>query len=424
MPTKKPPAYLTEPPKGMWYEGPRKTALPWLARWRLTDGSKAGKSFATEHARASYAEDWVEHRAEFGKATRMVDEETMRAWHEADQIAGGVGPVALARFYAEHHGVAGGKLTLEDALPRFWEIRKHKEVSQDTKSHLVLHLDRLKEYHAKRRLNQFTAAVLRKWLHEELRNPDAGDGKFSASAINQHLRNVRIFFEAMVTERLLDHNPCDAVVPLAVPEKDKVILTPREAFDYFKANRDQDAAGPSAVECFGGLRFTSAARLTLEKIKNQSRGIEMPGVLHKSKKRKFRQGQPHNLWLWIKLAKESSWSMSEWEYNNAKRAAFVRALLKPAVITSPEEKDAVERLRNVFRNSFASYLLALTKNTPLVSYLMQHTNTKITEVYEGVADERDALLYFSITPAAVEMEWDKFVASATKIKAANLVPGL
>lgn len=420
----KKPDYLKEAPLGMWYEpNPTATRKPFRARWRLSDGTGSSQGFPTEEARATFAGQWVKQREEHGKAVKMVNDATVRAWHEADTISGGVEPVALAKFYVKYHGIAGGQLSFDDGVLRFWEIRKDKKISPDTKTHLELHFARMAAEHGKLRLNQFTPEIIRKW-YRGLKNPDAADGKFSTTSIRNHLRSITTFFEVMVANQLADRNPCDAVEAPSVDEKDKIILTPRQAFDYFKANRDTPAVGPSAVECFGGLRFTSAARLTLDRIKDSRRGIEMPGHLHKSKKRKYRQGHPNNLWAWIGHAPESAWAMEQWQYNNAKRAAFVRAELKPVSITTIESKSEVERMRNVFRNSFVSYMLALTKNTPLVSYLAQHSHTSTTEIYEGIADEDDARLFLSITPESVLLTWEAFVTRYSGAKPADLVPGL
>ena len=70
------------------------------------------------------------------------------------------------------------------------------------------------------------------------------------------------------------------------------------------------------------------------------------------------------------------------EYYNEKRDAFVRAS-----VTLPH---------NGLRHSFASYLLAETKDLPAVSYQMQHSKTTMTEKYEGRATEADAKRYFAI----------------------------
>ena len=111
----------------------------------------------------------------------------------------------------------------------------------------------------------------------------------------------------------------------------------------------------------------------------------MPGAIHKSRKRKFRQGQPAALWAWLEHVRVNlpkCWEMPPKEYFNEKRDAFVRAS-----VTLPHIG---------LRHSFASYLLAETKDLPAVSYQMQHSKTTMTEKYEGRATEADAKRYFAI----------------------------
>jgi site-specific recombinase XerD len=65
---------------------------------------------------------------------------------------------------------------------------------------------------------------------------------------------------------------------------------------------------------------------------------------------------------------------------------------------------------NVLRDSFASYLLALTKDMGKVGYLMQHTRSSTTEGYEGIATEAEAKLVMAMTPEAVKLNWEEFLA--------------
>jgi site-specific recombinase XerC len=165
------------------------------------------------------------------------------------------------------------------------------------------------------------------------------------------------------------------------------VIPVADAVAFFAANRDEPVAIRVALEAFGGLRYSTAGRIGWENIKFAERGIEMPGALHKSGKRKFRQGHPENLWAWLELAKDKDhpvWAMTFRQYRFAKRQARMRA--------------KVETPHNVWRHSFASYLLAKTKSLPTVGYLMQHRHTSTTEIYEGVANEADAAIYFGIVP--------------------------
>lgn len=70
--------------------------------------------------------------------------------------------------------------------------------------------------------------------------------------------------------------------------------------------------GPSgeALEAFGGVRYTTAGKLAKENVLLDSPGIRMLGRHHKGGKTRFRQGQPDNLFLWLRHAPESCWAMT------------------------------------------------------------------------------------------------------------------
>lgn len=418
------------PPEGMWFENLAGGKMPFRARWRLK-GKKLSRTFASAKDRAEFAAAWAKRKREQGKAAVSIHPRRVAVWDEFDRITDGADPIEVARFYARLRGIAGGQLSVPEGVQRFWEIyMAGKSFAGDTISHRKLHLRRFAGTFASKRLNEILPADVRLWLFGNpekkqrplLVNRERADGVFSPTSQLHHLRSVSLMFDVLKRERLVEYNPCEAVEEPTIPEKDRTILTPRQAFDLFRVNSELPVTGPLAVEAFGGLRFTSAARLTLEHIKGTLRGLEMPAPLHKTRKRKFRQGHPLNLWTWVDAAPAESWGYVLSTYNLAKRAAFVRARLKPPVSESVEEREKIRGMRNVLRYSFASYLMALTNNGPLVARLMQHKHTSTTEIYEGVATREDAVLYFSITRAAVQLPWAKFTAKAAKKTAEALMP--
>jgi site-specific recombinase XerD len=416
----------------MWFEERAGRELPFIARWRYSGGKKDSRSFKTESERADFAKAWSERRTEHGRQAVTVHPKQLEVWQEFDARTGGADPLKVADFWVKMRGVAGGNLTVAEGIKRFHEIRANRIVARDTASHRRLHLRRFAEHYGTRRLAEITPEVVRLWLFGRpeskpprpplLKNPDRADGVFSPPSLLHHLRSLALLFDILRRERLVDVNPCDAVEEPAIPEKERPVLTPRQAFDLFAANLGAPVSGPLAVECFGGLRFTSAARLTLDRIKTAQRGLILPGVLHKSRRRKYRQGHPLNLWAWLDVAPAAAWDYDQTGYRLAKRAAFVAAGLKPAFITDDDQAAAVREQRNILRYSFASYLLALTKDAPLVARLMQHKHTSTTEIYEGVAEETDAVLFFSLTPDTVALGWAGFLAHCAGVKAADLMP--
>jgi site-specific recombinase XerD len=263
------------------------------------------------------------------------------------------------------------------------------------------------EYGAKR-LSEVTADDIREWL-AELTHPRTS-APMDPITKKHHRQNVNTFLDRARREGWIMRNPCEIVAVPEVEDGDVVVISPEDAFRFFKANIDEPVVARVALEAFGALRYSTAGRIHREHLNFEEKGIEMPGRMHKSGKRKWRQGQPALLWEWLGRATDVTWGMSLLNYREWKRAALIRAGLRPLGVASDEDRDTLHGLRNIWRHSFASYMLASTKNMPLVGYLMQHTKTTTTEIYEGVATEADARLYLALTPGNVAKarDWADF----------------
>ncbi|MBS0328269.1 MAG: hypothetical protein JSR30_00320 [Proteobacteria bacterium] len=305
-----------------------------------------------------------------------------------------------------------GLLTVSDAVTRYlgWRVDEGMDPNSDTYRHIRLHLvERFCRVFGTWPLADVTTQHLRDWA-KVLTETETGR-KLGEITRRHHMITVKIFFKRCWAERLVTIDPAKPIVLPEPAEKDVSVISPQEAFEFFKVNRDAPCVGRIALEAFGGLRFSSAGRLVVEDLKFQRKGIEMAGNKHKSGRRKYRQGQPSNLWEWLTFVPELCWTATKRQYADEKKDMFVAAGLKPRRGNTPEERQRLDRMRNIWRYSFASYLLAMVKNYGAVAYLMQHSQEKTTQRYEGRCDEFDAALYFSITPSSVLLPWDQFHAS-------------
>ncbi len=313
-------------------------------------------------------------------------------------------------------------MTVAQAVVRYMQLRSSEgsfSARNDHQKRVARQLGRrFCEVVGMRPLPSIRPDDIRLWM-QGLRHPKTGAPVEPATA-RHHLKEVKIFFKRCVIEEWLEKDPTIPVrVPVVVPRPVNII-SPKDAFHVFKTNIDHRNIGRLALEAFGGLRFTTASKITKEDIKWERRGIEMPANKHKSGKRQYRQGHPANLWAWLYHAPEEGWEISWQTSRNCKMEMHFIAGLRKTMGgnlggryarrgSDNEERQRLDALKNVWRHSFASYLLALEKAYPRVSYLMQHTRPATTEIYEGLADETDAKLYFAITPDAVRtMEWEDF----------------
>lgn len=315
---------------------------------------------------------------------------------------------------------SGGPLTLREAVARYLTLRVAEGIlpESDTFSHLNKQLAaRLCAFMGDAELKAVRADHLRTWA-ASLTNERTGR-PLDPVTIRHHLVAVKTFFRRCWREDWVQRDPTLPIVLPTVEEKDVNVIAARDAFRFFALNREHRAIGRVALEAFGGLRYTSAARLVKADLKFDRRGIEMPSTKHKSRKRKFRQGQPANLWAWLHHAPDDCWELSVYQYREEKKEMLVMAGLRPMILKTDTDRAKARALKNVWRHSFASYLLAKCKDYAPIAYLMQHAKATTTEVYEGTADELDALRYFAITPESVKMGWDEFCASIPPHAAPN-----
>jgi site-specific recombinase XerD len=305
--------------------------------------------------------------------------------------------------------------TLRESVVRYMQLRLAEGLDEkgDTYRHIKKHLlERFCGAFGEWPLASLRVDHLRTWA-AALVNPRTSE-PMDPLTRRHHLVDVKTFFKRAVREDWIRRDPTIALVLPAIEQEDVTVMPVRDAFEFFRANRHARAIGRIALEAFGGLRYTSAGRICKDCIKFERRGIEMPANKHKSRKRKFRQGHPANLWTWLHAAPEACWTLTLRQYAEEKKEMFVMAGLREMVLKTPEHRERARALKNIWRHSFASYLLALTGDFGPVGYLMQHSRQTTTEIYEGCVDRRDAKLYFSITPQSVLLSWDDFVSTHTE----------
>jgi integrase len=411
-PTKDAAAYVASAPRGMWYEQ-RTTNLPCVAKWRSPGGGKRGQSFPDPIARAEFAAGWVKQRAEFGRAAAYVDGATVETWTEFARLIPDVHPLTVAREWLEWRGTDSA-LTVADAWKDFNADQEKRKLSADTHRHRRTHGKRLCAQLGKRLAASIKADEVAAWL-DGLVNPRTG-GSMGRWAKAHHLQTAQHLFEWLKDRRKIPHNPCDAVTPPDATELDPAtgeiahrdinIVTVEQARALFAANRHEICLGRLALEFFGGLRNSSAARLRAEDINWEDRGITMPGHLHKSSRRHYVEGWPENLWAWMKAAPAACWAISRRSYAEEKREAFARAGLKPPAPPpnekrewSPAERAQFDAMQNVARHSFATYHLAAFKDPKLTAYLLTKTSIQsLNNDYRGRATTAAGVAYFGIAP--------------------------
>jgi site-specific recombinase XerD len=401
------------PPRGIsYYTRKDSEKKPFWLSWYI-DGKRKAEGYETEADREIAARSLADRLAEHGASVILSFEPNKwKRWLEFERIVGeDVDPVVVATEWKQaRQGKAASLvgLWLQEAVERYFALRKNEKTwGRDAERHADTQVrKRFVAAFPGRRVNEITTEDVRAWLLG-LKGKDGEP--MHPLTVKDHRKNLSTFFDYAVREGWVMMNPVELVKPPRVAQEDVHVIPIRQAFEFFKANRDARCIGRIAMEAFGGIRYSTAGRLNKEGLNFEQKGIRMLGRMHKSGRTKYRQGHPENLWEWLKHAPEKCWEMTELQYREEKRAAAIHSGLRPALIDTEEDRRAVAEISNIWRHSFASYHLACFKTPTLTQYLMQHSSIKMTEVYEGVADESDAKLFFSITPASVALTWEQFV---------------
>lgn len=356
---------------------------PFQARWRDFDGRRKSICFATEKDRSEFVAELGKKREKLGKAAPLVLPKEALTWKAFSELTNGADPIEVAKFWLAHRQDVGGEMKLSKAIEKFTLIRKERNLSTSADGHLALHIGRLLAAVGDRRLCEIKADAVRGWL-AELKHPDSG-APMEPWTIRDHLKSVKVFFAQAVVEQWIATNPIAAISPPKIEQEDVTVLSVEDTIKLFKKNRNALCIGRLALEAFGGLRFSSAARLTKNELHEKEGGVEMPGAKHKSGRRHYVDGYPANLWAWIKHAHAACWDISPRQYLELKSKAF---------------RDAkIENPGNVLRHSFCSYHVAMHKDAARTAVLLTHRSpSMLYQHYKGRATEADAKRYFSIRP--------------------------
>lgn len=403
--------YAVEPPDGMWFEHRAGRALPFLARWRSTDGAKVSQSFESPAARSEFASDWVRQRTDFGKAVKLVDQHTMATLAEFRRLVGDAHMLQVAREWLAWRGTNDSIGTAE-AWAEFNAVQEARKLSGDTHNHRRLHGKRLVTYFTGVKVAAIRTEQVEAWLASLMGGGEPMAPKTKAN----HLKTARHFFDFLKDRRKIHHNPCDAVALPDATELDPAtgepihkeinVLSVEQCRQLFAANANQLCIGRLALEAFGGLRYTSAARLRPADIDWEEKGVILPGHQHKSTKRHYVDGWPENLWLWMRHAPVACWDINKRQYADLKREAFERAGLKPPAPPddrdwTPEEVAQFEAMKNALRHGFATHHLAAFKDAKLTAELMTKTSIRsLKNDYQGRASRAAGLAWFEIAPPA------------------------
>ena len=355
---------------------------PWGAKWRDEGGKRRFKFFGTEKERDDHIRDLTKKVKKEGEAVLQLSSTEAGTMKACLDILGDPSAVLLAcREYAGKEKVI--EITPGEAIKAYQQEKRDMGRDENYQRAKRAHLERLETFMPDR-LGGWVTEDARRWVM-------LLTAEFSPVTVKNHVRTAITFCRWCLERQYLSAEPFSGIeLPDIVrPEPEIVSVDCMEAFIRTASAYYQDAVAYIALNAFGGLRSSVCARLSVDSIRFEERGILIPASAAKNKRRIYVDGHPDNLWEWLLWAKENApegfdLSKRMWDRRRGQIA-------KKAGVTLPH---------NGFRHSFCSYHVAMNGDAGKTATLLTHRgNVSILyEHYRGNATKVQGEAYFSIVP--------------------------
>jgi integrase/recombinase XerD len=197
------------------------------------------------------------------------------------------------------------KYSLEEAIAYVINVKKSENLKERTISGYVQNMryftEWLTERHPDMILTEITPQILREYVlwcandkeyyggHPFKADSEAGRKGLSASSVNVRIRVLKVFFNTMYAEGLVDHNPAqnlslmrqdvDTVEPLSDDDLRRLLRTPDRK--YFAQNRDYIGI---MLILDTGIRLNELCALEVADIDFRKKVITLPAVKNKNRR--------------------------------------------------------------------------------------------------------------------------------------------
>jgi site-specific recombinase XerC len=354
--------------------------LPHACQWRV-DRKRKTKFFETAEARDEFAGSLRGEVKSDGLAALRLDPVEARLWRAFRHQIGSASLDDVAACWLRHSANAKPQITVAQAIARMTAAKKAEGVAETTLKHYKAIHDRMTKAFGERRVDEVSRDDVAAWL--------AGLG-FEPWSVRTHFIRVRSLFTWLRVNRHITHSPCDGMkAPRIVPEEVEK-LTVDQGRKLFGAEScetcGRETIGRLALECFAGVRFSSAGVMSSAEIQLKERGLVLQASKIKTRRRQFIDGLPDNLWSWLEWSNPDDWKMTKLaEYMHAKSKAVAWAITKAP--------------KNFARHSFCSYHVARHKDAARTAVILCHSSPKMLYAhYRGNATEEDGKAWFEIMP--------------------------
>jgi hypothetical protein len=366
------------PPRGIRIIEIPGRPLPWGCQWRVT-GQRKTKSFASRSKAETFARSLAGEVKREGVAAYRLNEDEAREWRAFRATIGeGTDLRAVAAHWLST-GIREG-VKVKTAADDYLAAKRAELLSDGFLSHAEKWIGRFVDDYGEKDAASITREDVAEWVKSLDCAPATRGG---------HLSRVRGMFAWLVSGRKLSVNPCAGIkAPKLIAKEVGIYTVPQGCALFAKNAREpRELLGRLALEAFAGLRFSSAAQITADEIRFDTRGIVLPADKIKTERREYIDGLPENLWAWLSWSDPKTWKMTPRAYLEAKSNARIRADL-------PE-------VHNALRHSFCSYHISAYKDASRTSVILCHSSPRMLwKHYRGNATEADGRAWFQIVPLA------------------------
>lgn len=214
---------------------------------------------------------------------------------------------------------------------------------------------------------------------------------YAPITIKNYVKNCSAFMEWCIRHGYARENVfLNVPIPQVVmPEPE--FLTVEQTKAVFECAKEHypDALAYLALGAFAGIRSSACARLQMQHIDFQQRGILIRAEAAKNKRRIFVDGHPDNLWQWLEYAREKApegFSLSKRLWDRRKEQIA--------------EKTKFRMPHNALRHSFCTYHVALHGDAGKTATLLTHRGNVaiLYEHYKGNVSRSESEKYFDLCP--------------------------
>ncbi len=333
-------------------------------------------------------------RASYGRAVELLTpsgvplEIAAAHFAEAVRILGGDKVVEAATFFAARHPSAMASKTVSELVTELLQVKSARRHAPRYLEDLTNRLNRFQEAFTGKLADVDTRSV-QNWLDGLRSARGAQGGAISNQTYKNYRAVVGLLFKFAETRGYIARgtNPVDMVERPKIKREGVKIFTPAEFAALLNA-ADTEFLPALAIGGFAGLRSAEIQRLEWEDVHLSD---AQPFIRVKPEKSKTGEKREVDicpaLAAWLAPYRQSSGPL--WMGNDD---SFCDAEYKTA------KGAGITWKANALRHSFGSYLLAQTRNAPMVADQMGNSVAVLRRRYKEVVRPAEATAWFSIMP--------------------------